>query len=959
MISAMRAPLLSPLLFVSIMAGCSPAAARPAAVADPPSKAAPKAAKGKSPKQRLSDGEKAWTESRYADAEADFRAAAVGKQRGEALVMLGKVLLITGRYTDAVETAKQAARTGKGAKAEAAWIEGAALRREGKLAEAEAALRAVENLPEARRARLLLGELLIEQGRRSEAETPLMTLIQDYNDDVIEKDDADGLAMVGRAAHLLRSPHDANDAFNEAERAQKGNQQLLLWRAELFLEKYDPGHAEEVLKEVLDKAPNHPEALVWMAQVRLDQMLDFDEAERLARKALKVNPKLTKPYFVLAGIALRDMELSLADLRVKDGLKHNPRDLELLSMKAAVRFLSDDDPGFDKAKRAVLKHNSEYSKLYQIVGEYAEWEHRYEEIVKMMREAVRIDSEDAKAHAQLGLNLIRAGQDDKGVASLRTAFDKDPFNVRVYNTLNLYEKTIPKEYVSKTHGQFEVRYPKGDVAVLERYVPQLLNTAWRKMTKSYGFTPSRPVGVELYGSREHFAVRTSGLPSTAIQGVCFGKTLASMSPTAEPFNLGQTLWHELAHVFHIQLSKYHVPRWFTEGLAEYETIIERDEWAREYDVDLYRALRDKRLPKVGAMNKAFTRAEELSDVAMAYYASSQILVMLGDRYGNGSLNKMLSAWGAGERTPAVVQGALGKSPDAVDAEFRDWASKRLARYEGQFVPLQRVGSFEEVEAAAKKAPKDADKQTEYALVLLRKGDAKQALKALDAALEADPKHKDALWLKARVAMGMRNAGEAQTMIKRLLAAGGDGYVVQMALADLAEAKRDEAGMQRAFRAAHAHDPSQAEPIQALVDMARKAKDDKTRLWGLRKLAKLEQHDSRVYRRLMALLLEKKEYKEALDVGEAAVHADTTGLETHQLFAEVLAKNKMVPRAIYELESALLCKGRPKAKADVHAQLAETYLMVPNRGAALKHAREAKKIDGSNERLGKLKKKLRF
>ena len=45
----------------------------------------------------------------------------------------------------------------------------------------------------------------------------------------------------------------------------------------------------------------------------------------------------------------------------------------------------------------------------EIVGEYAEWEHRYDEIVSMMREAVRIDDQDARAHAQLGLNLIRNG----------------------------------------------------------------------------------------------------------------------------------------------------------------------------------------------------------------------------------------------------------------------------------------------------------------------------------------------------------------------------------------------------------------------------------------------------------------------------------------------------------------------------------------------------------------------
>ena len=48
---------------------------------------------------------------------------------------------------------------------------------------------------------------------------------------------------------------------------------------------------------------------------------------------------------------------------------------------------------------------------------------------------------------------------------------------------------------------------------------------------------------------------------------------------------------EVGHVFAIQESKNHVPRWFTEGLSEYETIIRRPEWAREEDQALYLALR--------------------------------------------------------------------------------------------------------------------------------------------------------------------------------------------------------------------------------------------------------------------------------------------------------------------------------------------------------------------------------
>jgi tetratricopeptide (TPR) repeat protein len=622
-------------------------------------------------------------------------------------------------------------------------------------------------------------------------------------------------------------------------------------------------------------------------------------------------------------------------------------------MRATARFLADDTAGFNAATQAVLKLNPHYSRMYQIIGEFADWEHRYDEIVAMMKKAVQIDPEDAKAYAQLGLNLIRAGNEPEALQALNSAFDKDPFNVRVYNTLNLYEKVIPKDYVTVPHKLFTFRYRKDEKDLLERYVPGLMETAWRKFVKKYGFTPSTPIGVELYGERENFAIRTSGLPSTAIQGVCFGKTLAAMSPHEEKFNLGMTVWHELAHVFHIQMSKSHVPRWFTEGLAEYETLAERPEWSREHDPALFEALRSGRLPKVGAMSQAFTRAEEMSDVATAYYASSQIMVMLVDKHGMPATDKMLALWGQGKTTPEVVQAALGMTPDALDAEFRAWADQKLARYKTQFVPITRSGGYEKSKEEAEKAPKDAAKQTVFALAALRNRKVDEAQKALAAALAASPDYPDALWLKARIAMAKRDPATAAGIFEKL-AKKSDGYMVQMALADVAEAKGDVVGMKEAFERAHQLDPSQAEPLQALVDLAKKTGDKDGELEGLRKLAKLEEHDGRVYRRLMRALLDKKLYQEAKDVGEMGLWADLEGAQTHALFAEALAHLKMVPRAIYELESALLCPTRPKQEAELHVQLAETYLMVPNRAKAREHAKAARKLDPKNPRVKKLK-----
>lgn len=906
--------------------------------------------------ERLKAGIAALEASRYRDAESDLRAAAESpSERAAAELGLSELYLVTGRYDDVIVTADAAAKTGPTERIAATSLKAEAFRRQGKLEEAEAAARAVANDPKARRARLLLGEVLLEQGKRKEAEAPLMTLVDDYNSDRIAQNDGRSLAMVGRAAHLLRYPKDANDAFNEAERAVEGEVQTLLWRAELFLEKYDPGHAEEVIHDILEKAPNHPEANVWLAQVKLAQSLDFDEAERLARKALEVNPKLGGAHFVLTGIALRDMDLVEADARADAGLRFNPRDLDLLSAKATIRFLADDRAGFEKAKRRVLELNPLYTRMYQILGDYADWEHRYDEIVAMMREAVAIDAQDANALAALGLNLLRAGSEAEALSALRSSFDKDPFNVRVYNTLNLYEKDVANNYVTEKSGRFVIRYHKEEKPILERYVPDLLERAWTKFVKGYGFTPTTPVGIELYAERPNFAIRTSGLPNTAIQGVCFGRTLAAMSPKNERFNLGMTLWHELAHVFHIQESKSRVPRWFTEGLAEYETLAERPEWAREQDPDLYEALRTGRLPQVGNMNRAFTRAEELSDVAMAYYASSQILVMLARQYGMDKLSRMLALWGESKPTPQVLSLALGVGPDDLDRNFRAWASHELDRYNKQFMPVSRTGPIERARADAESAPRDSSKQTLYALALFRASKLDLAEKQLARALAADPKNADARYLSAELLLAKRHPGEAEKVLRGLISDGRDGYSTRMLLAGVFEAKRDVAGMKSAFEAASRFDPKASDPLGALSELARQGGRIDEELDALRKLALLEQHDPTVYRRLLHVLVDRNMFAEARRVGQAAIWADIEGLETHVLYAEALAETGALPQAAFELETAVLCPGRPGELGDAHARLAEVRYKQQNRALSAKHAAIARQLDPKNPRLQHLPK----
>ncbi|MFO0552132.1 MAG: tetratricopeptide repeat protein [Polyangiaceae bacterium] len=878
----------------------------------------------------LEDARKALAQGEIEEARDDL--AKVTTDSIPLLLLRAEINMRLGKLPDAQKDAEKAAKSkDAGEKIRATTLRGEILWAQGKRDDAIATLKTLETEPAARRARLFLGEYLIQVGKRADAQAPLESVVADYNQDRFPPTDYESLGYVGRAAHLLRKFKSANRAYNEAEQAGgKASVEILLWRADLFLEKYNPGDAGAVVLDAEKQAPGDPRVRVAKARVLLENAMDFAGAESEIRRALAVNPNMPEAFFVKAGLALRDLDTVAADAAADQGLAVNPSDLELLSMKAAIRFLADDRPGFEKYEAAVLKLNPEFSAFYQIVAEYAEWEHRYDDILAFMEKATKIDPEDPKAYAQLGLNLIRAGKEEEGVKALTEAADRDPYNVRVKNTLDLYANTIAKDYTTVDGQTFRIRYAKDEKDVMERYVPQMLEEAWASMVKRYGFKPTTPVSIELYETDEAFSVRTSGLPNVGIQGVCFGKSLALLSPSAGPFNWGNVLWHELGHVFAIQLSKNHVPRWFTEGLSEYETIIRRKEWQREEDPALYAALKAGRVPALTGFNRAFTHVDTTEEVVMAYYAASQIVVFMVEKYGWDKVVSMLPRWGAGERTPDVIKHSLGVDAETVDKEYRAWLDARYERYTKQYVPDLHSPNMEDAAEAAQKNPKDARKQVEYAFALLRAGKRKEGEAALQATLAIDPKEPDALYALADLALDEENVAEkdraakAKGYLEKLVDAGHDGYAVRMKMANIAAAVDDVDGAEAGFEAAWKLDPIQAEPLISLVRLFRSVHDERKELDALRRYTQIEQHDRDAWLRLLECLVARYKWDEAVTVGESLMFIDPENPEAHRLYARALANVGRHRSAIYEYNSALLAGAPPEMAADIYRELAFGY-----------------------------------
>src|SRR5262245_56952742 len=125
-------------------------------------------------------------------------------------------------------------------------------------------------------------------------------------------------------------------------------------------------------------------------------------------------------------------------------------------------------------------------------------------------------------------------------------------------------------------------------------------------------------------------------------------------------------------------------------------------------------MRAGKMPPIGRMSRAFTRAEAISDVATAYYASSKIVEMLAGQRGRSKMAEMLRLWGEGRRTEQVFQAALGADTAQIDREFKAGLSRVFARYEKEFVPVSRARASDAIEAALREKPNDTSLRFELA-----------------------------------------------------------------------------------------------------------------------------------------------------------------------------------------------------------------------------------------------------
>ncbi len=444
----------------------------------------------------------------------------------------------------------------------------------------------------------------------------------------------------------------------------------------LLHQRFNNTDAVNLFQEALQKDPKNAQAYLGLAIVSAD---GFDgKATDYVGRALVLDPKLVEAHEFAANLALEDADTEHAIAEADEALRLSPDALNAMAIHAAVELLADrsPDPWLDK----IRKVNPSYAEGYVHVAHYLELNYRFEDAIVYERKAVDADPKYWAARSQLGVGLMRLGQEEEPFQQLEMCYNNGYRDAQTVNSLRLLDSY--KNFVTYKENGTVLRLRKSEADLLHPYFEAELQRIIATYDKKYKMKLSGPVQVEVYPDHEDFAVRTMGMPGLGALGVTFGQVVAMDSPSARKpgdFNWGSTLWHEMSHVYILSATNGRVPRWFTEGLAVHEETQVSPEWGDRMSPEILVAIRDKKLLPVAKLDRGFIFPEYPAQVVVSYFEAGSICDYIHAQWGEGKLLDMVHSYAARKTTPEVIRADLGISPEAFDKQYLAWLNQRYGK----------------------------------------------------------------------------------------------------------------------------------------------------------------------------------------------------------------------------------------------------------------------------------------
>ncbi|HUF47509.1 MAG TPA: tetratricopeptide repeat protein, partial [Vicinamibacterales bacterium] len=674
-------------------------------------------------------------------------------------------------------------------------------------------------------AALELGLLALREGRRDEARRWLDPLAA-----VRQFAGPDDYLRLARAARGIGERLLANDAFQRIAEVPRAD--LKTERGDLFMVTNQPAEAATDYQAAIEIDPRWVPAHLGLALAYADG--DPDAADAALDAARTLAPAHPDVWLLTAGRQLVRDEFDSVVESLDRVAAVRAGSLEEAALRAALAYGSGRRDDVEPSLAAAVAVNAHSALPFRLVGQAAARKYRFADAAAFARRGVERDVEDALALSDLGLYLLRTGDEAEARVALERSFNLNGSHRPTLNLLTMLDSLDTFTVVER--GNLVFKFDPKEADILAPYAVPLAEDAYRTFVERYGFTPEGPILIEVFSKHDDFAVRTLGLPGlVGALGACFGRVITMDSPAARPpgtFSWHATLWHELAHVFTLQLSDYNVPRWLTEGVSGYEEHRRRAAWGRELNLEYAHALARDQAFGLKGLPAAFKRPESL---ALGYFEASLVVEHLVDEHGDAGLRRLVQAYASGVTDEEAFTRAFETTVDAADASFKAFVNERYGSLRDAMREVPRVADPDDLpglRARVEAHPGSFVSQLAYGRALLRLGDMERAVEPLERAARLAP----------------QATGEASP---------------RSFLAQIAEKRGDAERARREWRALLEHDHTNVEAARRLAALATAADAEADLEFGLRLVADLDPYDADAHGRLGRLLTARGQHTEAL------------------------------------------------------------------------------------------------
>ncbi|MBI4711962.1 MAG: tetratricopeptide repeat protein [Planctomycetes bacterium] len=534
---------------------------------------------------------------------------------------------------------------------------------------------------------LELSQSYLEKGEYERAEIEL-EYFRTVTPQIVAQFNVGQMLVYSKGLWLLATRQGEKDLFHKvvgeylprAAVLDPKNPEIYLFWGNCYLQKGDMPEAAGCFNDALKLKPDYAPAYLGLAQSIFQQ--DPLKASAALQKALEIDPDLPDAHAMMAMIHLMEENHQQALESISRSLDKNPDSVFYRAVQAGVYYLSGEPDRFKQACDDIIKVNRRPAVFYLTLGNICLRRLLYPEAQDFFKKAIEFDDKCWDAYVALGINSLRlgVGYEADGKKLLDESFRRDPFNITVYNTLKVLD-AIEAEFATITTTHFHIKIPKADRILLEPYLEELLEGCYDKFSKLYQFTPEPGLVVEVFNNHNDFSVKTLGLPGFSALGACFVRTFLVLSPTVQEqlgnrFHWGAITTHEFMHIITLQMSKFRVPRWFTEGCSVYAEKLMAPSWGRESDLEIVKALQEKKIQPLAV----FSRTKAV-DILHTYLFSALIVEYIHQRYGMDKISRMLVLWSQGRKTEDVFKECLDKGVTEFDKEFfayldNEWLPKR-------------------------------------------------------------------------------------------------------------------------------------------------------------------------------------------------------------------------------------------------------------------------------------------